>query len=72
MNNKTYKREFTSPAFEAENDVKRVRVKIVQMQRNLESGADAIGRFKVKDMVRVWWAQGWQNTSTLSNNTSIY
>ena len=27
MNNKTCKREFTSHAFEAENDVKRVRVK---------------------------------------------
>ena len=56
MKNKTYKREFTSHAFEAEINVKRVRVKIVQIQRNLESGADDIGRFKVKNMVRVLWA----------------
>ena len=56
MNNKTYKRDFTSRALEAEIDVKRLRVKIVQMQRNLESGADDIGRFQVKNSVRVLWA----------------
>ena len=35
LKNKTCRREFTSHAFEAEINVKRVRVKIVQIERNI-------------------------------------